>query len=460
MKKELIKVFLLAGLIVLFGCKKDITKINQESGIVSAPSQLDKLQGKAKKYSSEGVRDWMALQLKILRSTTVTPPVINNSRYFAYTGIALYESLVPGMPKYRSLVGQLQGLPNLPFVNEDDKYYWPAVANASLAYMNKNLLSFTNVPNKQSMDSLENALNQVYMGEVSTEVFNRSVNYGQAVAQVIYNWSLSDGSLSVFPPYVPPVGPGLWQPTPPAFVPASTPYWGTNRLLVASSLNNSFPPPFASYSTDPSSAYYAGEKEVYDVSQSLTPSQIAQALYYRDNPGWPAGGHYLSILMQSLEKANSSLDIAAISYAKVGIAMNDCIIGCWEAKYFYNIQRPIDYIRGVLGHSSWNPLFPTPPHPDYPSGHSTTAGAAEVMLTNVFGPNFQLVNHSYDFLGMPPQTYTSFSDMAQQIGDARVLAGIHTRYACNEARIQGQKIAQNILNTLQFTNAHRDDVEE
>jgi len=198
------------------------------------------------------------------------------------------------------------------------------------------------------------------------------------------------------------------------------------------------------------------EKEVYDVSQALTPAQIEQALYYRDNPGWPAGGHYLSILMQALQKENSALDKAALSYAQVGIAIGDCVIACWIAKYHYNVQRPISYIRTVLAHPAWNPLFPTPPHPDYPSGHSTTAGAAETMMNDLFGTNFSLVNHTYDFLGMPPQTYTSFADMAQQIGEARVLAGIHTRYACTAARTQGNIIAQNILDRLHFRNGHND----
>ena len=103
-----------------------------------------------------------------------------------------------------------------------------------------------------------------------------------------------------------------------------------------------------------------------------------------------------------------------------------------------------------MGFTTWNAKFNTPPHPDFPSGHSTTAGAAEVIFTHLFGENYSFINHTYNYLNMPPQSYSSFSDMAKQIGLSRVYAGIHTRYACEAARLQGQKIARTILNTLKF----------
>jgi hypothetical protein len=50
--------------------------------------------------------------------------------------------------------------------------------------------------------------------------------------------------------------------------------------------------------------------------------------------------------------------------------MFDAGIGCWKTKYQYNLERPIKYIREVLGHPSWDPLFATPNFPEFPSGHS------------------------------------------------------------------------------------------
>lgn len=103
-----------------------------------------------------------------------------------------------------------------------------------------------------------------------------------------------------------------------------------------------------------------------------------------------------------------------------------------------------------MNHPSWNPVFATPPHPDYPSGHSTVAGAAEVAFSNLFGPNYSFTNHTYDYLGLPARTYNSFANMAEEIGKSRVYAGIHYTYACEQGRLQGKKIAQNIESKLKF----------
>jgi len=77
-------------------------------------------------------------------------------------------------------------------------------------------------------------------------------------------------------PYTPPVGPGLWVPTPPAFAAASTPYLGNNRPIIAGSTYNTQPGPPIAYSEDPKSAFYQRVAQVYGASQSLTPDQTAQ----------------------------------------------------------------------------------------------------------------------------------------------------------------------------------------
>jgi hypothetical protein len=299
------------------------------------------------------------------------------------------------------------------------------------------------------VDSLENALNNVYQSEVDNEEIQRSVNFGKAVAQLIFDWSKTDGAANANAAYTPPAGLGLWAPTPPAFAAAFGPYWGNNRLLVTGSLTGAAPQAPPTYSTDPSSDYYQMVKEVYDVSQTLTAEQTAIGLYYRDNPGY-GGGHYLSILKGVLQQEQPQLDFTAIAFAKASIAIIDAGIGCWKTKYQYNQERPITYIRGVLGHSAWSPLFGTPNFPDFPSGHSAIAGAFTEILTGLLGGNYHFTNHSYDFLGMAPRSFNSFDELAHEIGDSRVYAGIHYRISCERGFLLGQKIAQNIESRLQF----------
>jgi hypothetical protein len=458
-KQQLITItFLMSLILFIASCKKEeIQKASLSEEIATASNNGKHGHLKqAKEYSSEVVLKWMDMQLKVIRTTAGLPPP-TNSRFFAYAGVALYESVVKGMPAYQSLSGQLTALPPMPQTDPGFAHHWAASANASLALITKEFFPTTSAANKTSIDSLENALNDVYKTEVDAQTLNRSAAFGKSVAQLVFDWSKTDGSNTVWPAYSLPVGPGLWVPTFPNNPAASTPYWGRNRLFNAASLHNSDPvlPPV--YSTDPSSTYYKNMEEVYTISQNLTANQQAIGLYYRDAPGYVSGGHYLSILYQLLQNENLSLDLSSVAFAKSGIVIADALIGCFQWKYkdvnggpVTSTERPVTFIRNVMG-KNWNTLFgTTPPHPDFPSGHSSTAGAAEVVFTHLFGANYAFTNHTYDYLGMPPQSYTSFSDMAAQIGVSRLYAGIHTRYACDAARTMGNKIAQNILSDVIF----------
>ncbi len=144
------------------------------------------------------------------------------------------------------------------------------------------------------------------------------------------------------------------------------------------------PPPF---STDPSSAYYAMVKRVYDASLTLTADQEAMADYFKDNPGYGAGGGFVWCLQEALRIANPSLDEAALTYAKVGLATHDVTLVHFRNKYIFNVMRPITYIRAYIK-PTWNTYIPTPNHPEFPSGHATSNGAILTMMSNSFGENF------------------------------------------------------------------------
>ena len=425
---------------------------------IDQPSKPEEIAGKAnsnshghlvqtKTYSSDVVIKWTDMQLRLMRTSSPFIGGLPVSRIFGYTGIALYESVVPGMPAYQSLSGQLNQFPDMPKTQPGFAYHWPSNANAAMAAMTRSFFPATSDANKVSIDSLENALSSEYKNSENGDVLLRSIAFGKSVAQLVSDWAKTDGADHANDPYTPPVGPGLWEPV--GAQVAFGPYWKNNRLLVAGSLHGADVPPPPPYSTDPSSDFYKMVKEVYDVSQTLTPEQRATGLYYRDNPGF-GGGHYMSILKLVLQQEHAALDISALAFAKAGIAVVDAGIGCWAVKYTHNNLRPITYIRNVLGYTSWNPLFGTPGFPDYISGHSTLAGAVAVVFTSMFGDNYHLTNNSYNFLGMPDQHYASFYDMADQIGKSRVYAGIHYTISCVEGNKFGQKVAQNIINKLKF----------
>jgi hypothetical protein len=444
--------FAVISFFIFSACQKQIDHPQKQDEIASS-ANANSDHGHLKQtntYSSDVVLKWISLNNRILLTTSRVAPGVKVNREFAYTGIALYESVVPGMPAYQSLSSQLNQMPQMPSSQPGLAYHWPSCANAALADMNRYFFPTTSVANKASIDSLESALNAQYQTEEETigEV-QRSVDFGKEVAKRIFDWSQTDGADHAFDSYTLPVGPGIWVPTPPAFPAAVGPYWGNNKTLIAGSINGALPSPPLPYSEDPSSDYYKMEKEVYDASVSLTPEQTAIGLFWLD-AGIGAGGHWLSILKQTLTVENSKLDVAALAYCKGGVYINDATISSFKTKYIYNVQRPITYIRTVLNHLAWNSLFTTPGHPDYSSAHCVQSAAIAVAFASIFGDNYHFTDHQFDNIGMAPRTYNSFKETTAEVAVARVYAGIHTRMACDAGLQEGLKVAENIDNKLKF----------
>jgi hypothetical protein len=90
-------------------------------------------------------------------------------------------------------------------------------------------------------------------------------------------------------------------------------------------------------------------KEVYDVSQTLTPEQIAAAEYYRDSPGYPSGAAYIPIFNQIMQNENPPLDFYALAHIKTGISIAESQINCFRLKYDLLQDRPIRYIKKRAG---------------------------------------------------------------------------------------------------------------
>lgn len=440
-------------LFIFISCQKENNqKQQQEQFSFSADSNSEQghLQ-QAKTFSADVVISWLNMQLDMLR-VPLAPGAGTQAadRAMAYCGIATYEAVVPGMPAYQSLTNQLNSFPAMPKTEPGQAYHWAASANAALAEMNRRLFPTASAANKANIDNLENGLQAIYGSEVDAATLQRSIAFGKEVATRVYAWAATDGSANVNPPYIPPVGPGLWESTPPNFPAAVNPYVNQRRLMVPGVADNTALAPPPTYSTDPASPFFAMVKDVYNKSQALTPAQIAMAIYYRDAPGYPGGGHFVAILSQVLVKAQTTLDVAALAYAKTGIASYDAINICFTQKYSVNLVRPITYIRNVMGFASWNALFNTPGHPEFPSAHAVNGTAIAAMLTNVFGENFQFTLHTYDYLGLPARDYNSFYDMSKEMSDSRVFAGIHYQASCDKGQWLGEKVSQNILGKLKF----------
>ncbi|HEX8678018.1 MAG TPA: vanadium-dependent haloperoxidase, partial [Segetibacter sp.] len=263
---------------------------------------------------------------------------------------------------------------------------------------------------------------------VSKPVYDRSVSFGQAISNAIYEWSLSDGGDQAYlnpspSTYTPPVGPGLWIALPGQS--ASLPYWGNNRTFIKDIAASTQPPPPPAYSTDPTSKYYKEQLEVYNESINQDPEHRNIALY------WAAltpPSVSISVLSSVLTIQNSNLAVAAEAYCKVGIATADGYVSSYKTKYTYNQERPVTFIRANFD-PKWVTVLPTPPFPDYTSAHSVQTGAVAKVLADIFGDNTTFTDLSINDLGFTPRTFTKFSDYAIEVGLSRIYGGIHNRSA-------------------------------
>lgn len=408
----------------------------------------------AGRFDAQVPTAWFDLALRLVRTTAgFTPPVA--SRALAYAGITLYEAMVPGMPGYRSLEGELPGFPGLPPRARRADLHWPIVANAALGAILRHLFPTASAEDLAAVDALDASFGDGFRRSVARNVLRHSEQWGAAVADLVFDWSKDDGGhesyLRSFPvEYVPPVGPGLWQPTPPAFLRALQPFWGANRTFAVvdgSACPAGDPTP---YSEDPSSAFGAEAFEVYAAVNNLTDEQRAIALFWADDPGVTATppGHSVSIATQVLRAMDARLDTSAETYAKVGMAVADVFIACWDAKYGYNLLRPVTYIQAFID-VDWLPILVTPPFPEYPSGHSVQSGAAAQVLTDLFGHRYAFVDRTHEDRGLPARSFTSFFEAAREAAISRVYGGIHYRPAIVRGLEQGRCIGQ-AVSSLEF----------
>lgn len=406
-------------------------------------------------FSSQVIEKWMSLQLRLMRNATGIP---NHgfSRQYVYAGIAAWESIAPGMPGSQQLNKKWNGLSNLPQAGNNPKHYWPANANAALAAINRSLFPNATAADKTAIDSLENALLESFRNKAPNSRLQTSIQFGKAVAASVYNWAETDGYKKANDPYTPPVGPGLWKPTPPTNGAAATPYWGNNRPVVKNSLWNTTPAAPPAYSTDPNSVFYKMVKQVHDVYQTLTTDQKNMATYWRDIPGVSSPGHWLSILLQTIRKTKTSLPKAALAYALTGAAANDALIGCFAVKYKVNLVRPITYIRETIGYGDWNAFINTPAHPEFPSAHSALSGGVARVIETLFKNVHQITDHTYDYMGLSPRTYSSFTAIAEEAGVSRLYGGIHYQHSIDAGLQQGFKTGANILDQCLPANGKLD----
>lgn len=406
----------------------------------------------ASTYDNEVIIDWYNL-IKTLTMETpgYTPPVA--ARAFGYTGVALYESLVPGMKDNNSLSGILNDFEISSSIESGKDYHWPSVANATLATMTKYFYQNAASDKMAEILALEAQYESGFSASVDADVYDRSVAFAENITTEILAWAATDGGHDAqynnFPTdYQPPMGEQYWTPAPPLYQSALQPYWGSNRPFMTANVVNTQPVAPPTFSKSTSSLCYERAMEVYETVNNLTPEEKVIAEFWADDPTTTATppGHSISILNQLLAENNSDLAFSAEAYVKLSIAISDAFISCWKSKYENSYPRPVTYIANYID-ANWLPVLGTPPFPEYTSGHSVQSGAMAEVLTAMFGDNYNFTDHTHEGrsdIDGTPRSFSSFYKMAEEAAISRLYGGIHYHEAIYLGLEQGYKIGQNI----------------
>jgi hypothetical protein len=413
-------------------------------------ARVDGARPLVREFSADVPIAYYDLSLQFSKQTAgFTPPV--QARAFAYMGLALYESLVGGMPDHRSIASQLNGIGSLPQAT-GVPYQWPLVANAALAEVMRGLWGDrTNraADNVAALDALEARLASQYANRVPPGIVQLSNEYGRAVGDAVFATSMDDGGhqgyLTNFPTtYVPPEGPAFWVPTAPGQI-AMQPFWGaTAQTFALRQAADCDPGPPPAYSEQVGSEFYTEAKFDYDLSTMLSSEQRTIALYWADGPGTISGpGHSLAIVSEILQQQHANLAQAAEAYGRAGIANADAVTSLWWVKYRYNLLRPITYIRRVID-PNWSPLLPTPPFPEYVSAHSGQSAAVMTTLEAQFGDNVSFIDHAHDADGFAPRSFNRIFAAAEEAGMSRLYAGIHFKSGNLDGQALGLCVAAKV----------------
>jgi membrane-associated phospholipid phosphatase len=107
------------------------------------------------------------------------------------------------------------------------------------------------------------------------------------------------------------------------------------------------------------------------------------------------------------------------------------------------VVRPETWVRRVLD-ASYQTVIPTPPFPEYTSGHSVQSGAAVDVLVALLGDTIPYIDSTQVDIGQAPRPFASFTAAGREVAISRVYAGVHYYPAVTDGYTQGQCIGKRV----------------
>ena len=266
---------------------------------------------------------------------------------------------------------------------------------------------------------------------------------GEQAAASILASRADDGSM-VPSTYRPHTTAGVYVPT---TLPAA-PHWGKRRPWVMTSGDQFRPGPPPSLTSEVWARDYNEIKALGGKnSTQRTAEQTAIARFWEATAPavyWPVARSVATVPGRDVT-ANARL------LAVAGMAMDDALIAVFEAKYAYNLWRPITAIRNgdIDGNDAterdpgWTPFIDTPMHPEYPCAHCiVSASLGAVLQAEIGGGPVPALSSASSTAAGAVRTWTSVGDFVQEVAVARIYDGVHYRYSTEVGTAMGKKVGE------------------
>jgi hypothetical protein len=203
-----------------------------------------------------------------------------------------------------------------------------------------------------------------------------------------------------------------------------------------------------------SAAYAADFDEVKRLgsadSTERTAAQTETARFFSANPIL----QLREALLLRLDRHPLSLARATRLFAELDAATADALIQGWRIKFDSGFWRPVQAIPAAAtdgndattADPTWTPLAPTPPYPDYVSGHALVVGAFTATVGPALGHRVSLDLRSS--VTGTSRTYRSLQALERDAFMARIWLGFHFRDAMEDGYRIGHRTGHLVADAL------------
>ena len=412
----------------------------------SSQGAVDAVPSDGSTVSVNPVVEWNRSLLVILRTPGAQPASIHSTRSFAMMHAAIFDAVNSIEKTYTPYAVRL------PHVTRS------ASAEAAADQAAHDVLVSLYPTFTAALDSeLQGDLEQIRDGRRKEE----GIEIGGAVAAEILALRAGDGSNVTLPAFVPTSQPGSYQLTPPNFASADFLQWSRVTPFAIASASEFRPAPPPELTSD---SYTQSFDEVKSLglitSATRTTDQTEIGKFWNGN----IQGFWNEIAQTAVLEHHLDLAQSAHLFALMNISVADTVIAFFDAKYTYDLWRPVSAIQ-LAGTDNnpqtdpdptWIPLSTkTAPDPSYPGAHSAISFAASRVLESEFGDQISL-NVTSESLAGVTRHFTSFSGAAEEAGLSRIYAGQHFRFDHIAGLTLGRQVADSVINAVLVRHSELD----